>query len=1020
MKIIEKNKHIVAYYEKLEELCGVRRLTEISLREPFKNLLDAIKPKGWQFIAEKTVDGASRIIRPDATLRDENSFPRGYWEAKDPKLDLSAQIDVKIERQYPLKNTIFENTQRAVLYQAGKVVAEFDITQPKELARLLTLFFDYEEVVIANFKTAVVRFREDTPELASGLRGKLEEAHKSNSKFISAHAQFMEMCRTSLNPAITRLAVDEMLIQHLLTERLIRKVFDNPYFTQRNIIGKELQGVIDAFTSKTFNADEYLGKLEYIYRAVEDASKGLDYADKQAFLNTVYEQFFQGYAIKTADTHGIVYTPQPIVEYMCSAVEEALHTEFGLSLADETVYLIDPCTGTGNFMVHLLERIHKTTPDKLEEVYLNRLYANEVMLLPYYVASLNIEHKFYELWGEYHPFEGLCFVDTLDIAQAQQLSLFSEQNAQRVQRQKDAPITVIIGNPPYNIGQLSENDNNKNRAYPVIDGRIKATYAKESQSGNKNKLYDAYVKFFRWASDRLNGRDGIVCYVTNNSFVDAIAFDGMRKQLLEDFTTIYHVDLHGNVRQNPKLSGTTHNVFGIQVGVGITIAIRSTRHEASRLFYHRVPEFWRKEEKLGFLQTALNNPFQSIPFQVLQPNTKNEWIISDTDDEYASFIPLGTKATKRANNGNGNGIYAIFKTFSNGIQTNRDDVMYDFTRRELIPRVEEFIENYNQEVDRYKRTGKNATGRDLDNFVKYDKIKWSSRLKETLQRLVYAEFAEEKVRYSLYRPFTKKYLYFDTILTHRRGLFPQIFPNQQTEVENRVICVPLKGNTKPFHVLMTNIIPDLHLTGDSQCFPFYVYDEDGTNRRENITDWALKQFQTHYNDSSITKWEIFYYTYAVLHHPTYREKFAGVLKRELPRIPKVPSFKAWAKIGQELSYVHLNYEQIDPHPLAMQWRTNKPVSQRVVKMRLEKKPDSADVLVYESLRLAGVPLRALDYQLGGRSALEWVIEQYRVKDDKDPNLYSEDEGYIVGLVGRVVAVSLETLRLIDALGTWEG
>ena len=294
--------------------------------------------------------------------------------------------------------------------------------------------------------------------------------------------------------------------------------------------------------------------------------------------NLVYERFFQGYSVKIADTHGIVYTPQPIVDFMCAAVEEVLLNEFGVRLGDEGVYVIDPCTGTGNFAVNLLRRAHERNPRHFERFYREQLFANEVMLMPYYIASLNIEHEYYALTGHYEPFEGICFVDTLDMAEGPQMRMafMTEKNTERVERQKAAPITVIIGNPPYNVGQLNENDNNKNRKYEVIDARVSETYARDSKATLNTKLYDPYVKFFRWAVDRLQGRDGIVCYVSNNSFVDQIAFDGMRKHLLEDFTAVYHLDLHGNVRQNPKLSGTTHNVFGIQVGVGVTVAVRST------------------------------------------------------------------------------------------------------------------------------------------------------------------------------------------------------------------------------------------------------------------------------------------------------------------------------------------------------------------------------------------------------------------------------------------------------------
>ena len=328
----------------------------------------------------------------------------------------------------------------------------------------------------------------------------------------------MELCRTSLNPNISIEAVDEMLIQHLMTEPIIRRVFNNPFFSQTNVIANRIQALTQVLMRHFPNPSEFYGPLDNFHKAIEEAAEDLDFGDKQTFINTVYERFFQGYSVKVADTHGIVYTPNEIVDFMCASVEEVLETEFGKKLGDEGVVIIDPATGTGNFVVNLLRRAHKRNLRNFEEFYRERLFANEVMLMPYYIASLNIEHEFFELTGRAQPFEGLCFVDTLDLARERQMMMFTEANTARVQRQRDADINVIIGNPPYNVGQLNENDNNKNRKYDVIAKRIRETYAKDSKATNKNALSDAYVKFFRWAADRLDDRDGIVCYVSNKWF----------------------------------------------------------------------------------------------------------------------------------------------------------------------------------------------------------------------------------------------------------------------------------------------------------------------------------------------------------------------------------------------------------------------------------------------------------------------------------------------------------------------
>ncbi len=571
MKINPQHKAISEYYHTLQEVREQGGTNEEALRRAFQGLLVTFgRERGWILMEEQRLANGSK---PDGTLIDRNTLHRGFWEAKDAKDDLETEIKKKIARGYPLTNTIFEDTRRAVLYQQGRRVDSFDLTQPRWLADLLEQFFSYTEPAIAQFEQAVEEFKGRIPDLARGLLALItQERAGKNKDFQRAFEEFHTLCRGALNPQISVAAIDEMLVQHLLTERLFRTIFNNPDFIKRNVIAAEIEKVIDALTKRAFNRSEFLQGLDRFYLAIEEAARTIsDWTEKQRFLNTVYERFFQGFSVKQADTYGIVYTPQEIVDFMVASVDDVLKQEFGKDLSSPGVQILDPCTGTGNFIVNILRRV---SLGALEQKYRHDLFANEIMLLPYYIASLNIEHAYYERAHSYLPFDGLCFVDTLELAESQQMSMFVEANTERVEREKEAEITVVIGNPPYNVGQISENDNNKNRRYEAADKRIRDTYIKDSKATNNRAVSDVYVKFFRWATDRLQGRNGIVCLVSNNSFVDQIAFDGMRKHLLKDFTEIYHLDLHGNVRKNPKLSGTTHNVFGIQVGVGITIAAR--------------------------------------------------------------------------------------------------------------------------------------------------------------------------------------------------------------------------------------------------------------------------------------------------------------------------------------------------------------------------------------------------------------------------------------------------------------
>ena len=762
------------YYEDLFTLRKQRVMHEMGLRSPFQRLLeDTAKLKKWTLIAELSEKTSGGRVQPDGTLRDWNSLPRGYWEAKDTQDDLDIEIKKKTARGYKLSNTIFEDTQTGILYQNRQEVLRVPLGDPRELVKLLNQFFSYTEPDIEGFEEAIGEFKERVPELAKGLVEKIQQAHKDNPPFIAAFDKFLALCKTALNPNIRVEAVDEMLVQHLLTERLFRRIFNNPEFIRRNAIAAEVEEVIAALVSRSFDRMEYLKSLDRFYVAIENAARNLpDFSDKQHFLNTVYEQFFQGYSVKLADTHGVVYTPQEIVNFMCASVAEVLEREFGKSLSSKDVYIIDPCTGTGNFVVNLLRRMPKRD---LPRIYREQLFANEVMLLPYYIAALNIEHAYYDITGEYEPFEGLCFVDTLDLAEASKskFEFMTETNTRRVERQRKTPITVVIGNPPYNMNQQDENDNNKNRKYEHTDKRVADTYTKASSATNKGALSDPYVKFFRWATDRLQGRDGIVAFVSNNSFVDQQAFDGMRSHLLQDFTTIYHVDLHGNVRRNPKLSGTTHNVFGIQVGVGVTVAVRKNGDQGSQLKYYRVSEQWRKEQKLNWLtaQRSIGDVGWSTP----TIGADNSWIVAEHAEEFRRLMPIASKGVKSGELP----AEAIFVTYSVGVKTNRDDVVYDFQLDSLRQRVKEFIEEYNSEVDRYKRSGK---GKNVDNFVRYEKIKWSLDLKLDLKRGKYAEFKEEKFRASLYRAFCKQYLFFDRILNERVHCCPAKISEQPTSL----------------------------------------------------------------------------------------------------------------------------------------------------------------------------------------------------------------------------------------------
>ncbi|MCH8028945.1 MAG: N-6 DNA methylase [Candidatus Dadabacteria bacterium] len=1011
------HKALKSYYKGLEDYNTLNVNYEEAVKVPFQHLLEHCS-RQFKWIVQpgyKIHHRNNSYISVDAALIDEFNLTHGFWEAKDTDDDLVKEIKKKFAKGYPKDNILFQQPDRAILFQNGEEVLDKDITNPSNLIEILKQFFEYAPPGIWDWKEAVLEFQERVPELAAGLIKLIEEQRKTNRGFVEAFSNFMSLCRQSLNPNLSENAVEEMLIQHLLTERIFRRVFNNPDFARRNVIAVEIEKVIDALTSQAFSRKDFLGNLDRFYVAIENAAETIeDFSTKQTFLNTVYEKFFQGFSVKMADTLGIIYTPQPIVDFMINSVEDILEREFGKTLSDSGVHILDPFVGTGNFIVNIMRRI---SPTRLEEKYKNELHCNEVMLLPYYIASMNIEHEYFERMGNYLPFEGICLVDTFELAEPvvqRKFGFMTPKNTERVERQKQAPIFVIIANPPYNMGQINENDNNKNRQYETIDKRVTDTYAADSKAQLLNKLQDPYVKAIRWATDRI-GNEGIVAYVTNNSFLDNIAFDGMRRHLGEDFSRIYVLDLGGNVRKNPKLSGTTHNVFGIQVGVSINLFVMkndANKPDEDTIYYSRVGESWRKEEKYKYLEKSGN--YVHVDWQTIEPDKNHTWLTEGLQSDFDDLVPLGTKEAKKGKDLNAE---TIFKMFSLGVSTNRDRVVYGFDRVCLSENVKHFCADYNAEVVRYQYEGKD---KNLDDFLNYEKVKWSENLKRDLRNSRKLNFDDSLIRISQYRPFNKLFLYFSKTAIDRLSHMKRIFPTPESEEENMIICVPSIGARTDFWCFFSKIIPNLTLTSldGTQCFPFYIYDKDGSNCRENITDWALDGFRSQYEDKSISKWDIFHYTYAMLHHPGYRERYAANLRRALPRIPFAPVFWTFAEAGQKLADLHVNYEDQPEYDLDEIVNRDVKFTWRVEKMKLNK--EKTHLIYNDCLTLGPIPEKAFEYRLGNRSALDWVIEQYRVKTDKrsgitdDPNNV-EDEQYIYKLIKKVIAVSLETVDIVNPL-----
>ena len=998
--------------EKIIHFGGSKK--ETAIRNAFYNLLNEYaKQKGLMLIPEITIKTPKgKNVTPDGTLKDSLRQDWGYWESKDEADVIDDEIKKKFYKGYPSDNIIFEDSQTAVLYQNNAEAQRVKMNDADALDNIINSFINFERPEVKNFRKAIELFKQDIPKVTDTLRDMLEVQEKTNPKFVKGRDKFLKLCHDSINPEITKADVREMIIQHILTEDIFNTIFDETQFHRENNIAHQLEGVINTFFTGSTKKIA-LSTLQHYSQTINAAAAGIaDHHEKQKFLKVVYETFYKSYNPKAADRLGVVYTPNEIVKFMIESTDHLLNKHFGKFLEDKGVEILDPATGTGTFICDIIDHFRK---DKLEYKYKNEIHANEVAILPYYISNLNIEFTYTQKMGIYSEFENLCFVDTLDNMgfgyRGKQIDLFApftEENSKRIKKQNDKKIAVIIGNPPYNANQANENENNKNREYPQIDRRIKDTYIKYS-TAQKTKLYDMYSRFFRWAMDRLD-ENGIIAFVTNRSYIDSRTFDGFRYCVQQEFDHAYIIDTKSDVRANSKISGTSHNVFGIQTGVAIIFLVKKKKREnlLCQIKYIAMDDFWKKEEKLQWLtQNALNN----IPFENIQPDKKNNWI-NLADNDFESLIPLCSKDVK-----SGSSKKALFELISNGIVTARDEWSYDYNKESLIDKSKFFCKFYKQEQERWIKSDKKIA---INDFVKRD-IKFGSEIEKHLTKGNPLIFDDSKITTSHFRPFVKKYFYFDKIYTHRIYQLENIF-GLDSLYKNYVITFLSMASSHQLYCLCSNYIFDAGLlkqgNGLTSSISLFRYDSAG-NQIDNLTDWGFNQFIKKYGKKGIDKKTIFQYVYAVLHNPAYRKKYELNLKREFPRIPFYSDFKKWSDWGKALMDLHINYEK--GKPFALKEITDNQIKNPKCKLKADK--ESGTIILDEASTLSGVPAEAWNYKLGNRSALEWVLDQYKEKKPSDPTIlekfntykFAEYKTQVIDLLKRVCTVSIETMKIIEEM-----
>lgn len=879
----------------------------------------------------------------------------------------------------------------------------------------------------------------------------LEKSTESQKEFDT----FLKGLQKQLNPSITKDEAIEMLAQHLITRPVFEALFENYSFVKNNPVSIAMQRILDILDANAIDKgqEETLGKF---YKSVRERAEGVDNSEgKQKIIIELYDKFFKTALPKTVEKLGIVYTPVEVVDFILNSVSDVLKKEFNRTLSDENIHILDPFTGTGTFITRLLQGGF-IKPEDLKRKYKNEIHANEIVLLAYYIASINIENTYHDLINakedEYESFDGICLTDTFQMTEYDeklQLSDVFPQNSERVEKQKKCPLTVIVGNPPYSAGQKSKNDNAKNQKYEKLDKKILTTYVEESKNNsNSNSLkkfyYDPYIKAFRWSSDRINRNGGIIAFVSNGGWIDSNSLDGFRSYIEKEFSSIYVFNLRGNQvtsgdlskREGGKIFGS-----GSRTPIAITILVKNSlsKNNKTKIYYHDIGDYLSREEKLKIISgfgSIYNKNFQ---MEVIKPNDKKDWINQRGNlfESLYEFAPdkKGNKKSK-----------SIFTINTNGIVSGRSNWVYNFSYKSLKYNVKNMIEFFNEQVEKYKNVKVINTLIKVEDFINRDdtKIKWDDKLMAKVSNGIKLNL-ENDFRIGYRTPFCKENVYFNNEWNWSRVLLPKLLPSINSD--NLIISCIGKGASRNFSALITNTIMDYHFEQNGQCFPLYWYEEKKENtvpqmnlfdnqnedkdkyiRHDGITDFIHQQAKEKYGHK-VTKEDIFYYVYGILHSEDYRTKFAADLKKMLPRIPlvdKTDDFWAFSNAGRDLAKLHLNYE--DQAPLSsVKVYGEESGNFKVTKMKFKCKEDKSEIIYNDSIKVSNIPIEAYEYIVNGKSAIEWLIERYQKTIDNgkngsmiknDPNDWAEEHNqprYILDLLLSVISLSVATVKIVKSL-----
>ena len=970
----------------------------------------------------------SSLSKPDVVIECETIASKGFfnilhlevksnWKAisqevakkhENPCLVITSYGDYTILATMKDHNTlhakpryvVIDNSKPQFLHDFIKSIkAESNDNVSEIYSRVQETFDKFSE-----YTQAINDFAENLEGIIRNTKSLIENAILKNKKYDVESQKLLKMCQDVINDKMNKDDIKEMLIQHILTYRIFALVYDEHDFHNTNAVAKSLES-LKSLLKIPSNTVDYK-TMELIAESITDIDQ------KQEFLKKIYETFYKKYDPAKADKDGIVYTPSEVVNFMVRSTDQLLKKHFKKSLSDDGVTILDPATGTGTFLVNVLKQI---SVDNLERKYTKELHANEISILPYYIAALNIEHTYKELKGDYKEFENICWMDTLDsgIKNYEKLSSYFEENdnVKRIARQQQSKIFVVIGNPPYNATQTSFNNANPSEKYPHIDKMIKEDYSQYSTAKNINASRDMYKRFLKWSSKRVD-KKGMVVFVSNNSFLDAKADDGFRRSVYEEFDYIYAVNLKGNARTSgEKRRQQKGNVFDDKVKVGIAVSFFiKTGENHSEIQYTEVADYTTSKEKLKWLDES---NLSALELKEIIPDENAVWL-NQTNNNFDELLPVLPRSEKES----------VFEISTMGVSTAKDEWVFDVDLLNLKNKMKFYISTYNNLLKKYKLEHSK-----IKNLIEWvdKKIKWSTNPLLYLEQKRTFVYSDDNIKSTLYRPFIIKHQYYDKDVTERPRKFLDIFKNSQ---ENLLIGFPNPKTNSVFNALGTNLITGHDLLSGTQNIPLWQYDHDG-KKQNNVTKYGLELFCKHYKNKKINYEDIFYYVYAMFNDPKYEENYQYNLQRDFPRIPLAQNFEKFSEIGRKLFNLHCNFNDVSEYGLK---RTEKISKKNNVRLSLKKEKDYSKIIIDDKTTLQSVPNEIFEYTFGSKNPLEWILEFYKKSKNKISDSSSDDESVrkkfstykfedhkeeVITLLNKVTTVCVETVKLRNQLKEME-